>query len=104
MTFGILRLQGDSLSRRLDALVEARAPLGFRRMSAEPVIGARELPGGVEARGIAREVGSPQLRRGPRIAKVRAVRVQRVSLADARNARRRVRRLRRWRRQSRDIE
>src|SRR5262249_52021858 len=48
MPLGTIGLDRDRLARRLDAPLEDRALLVFRRVAPEPVVGARQLPCGVE--------------------------------------------------------
>src|SRR2546422_7518653 len=47
----------DRLATGVDAVFEERPPLRLRRMAAEPVVGATELPGRFERRSEERRVG-----------------------------------------------
>jgi hypothetical protein len=69
-------LQPGCLPSGLDAVLEKPAAFGLRRMAAQPVVGAGELPGGVEIARIGREIRRPD-RRGPaRARQVRAIGVK----------------------------
>jgi len=73
-----LRVEGDRGPACRDPLFEKAPALGFRRVSTKPVIGACQLPGGVEAGRRVREDGGPGRRRLPRALEMRTVGVQRI--------------------------
>jgi len=72
MTLGAIGLQGDRLASSPDAFLEQLPALAFRRVAAEPVVGARELPRSLERAGAARgQVRLPDVGRLPRAREVR---------------------------------
>jgi hypothetical protein len=78
VTLGTPRLERDGRFAGLDARLENGPPLVLRGVAADPVVGARELPGGVEVPGIAGEVRGPDVRRAARAGQICTVGVQRV--------------------------
>ena len=100
MAFGTARLNVHGLSPRVDPAFEILAPLGVGSVPAQPVLGARQFPGGVEVARVGRDGGAPDIRRPPRARQVGPIRVQPIGLARTRVARR----VGRLSRQDRDIE
>jgi len=88
MAFGAVRLQCDCLSARVDASLEQLTPFRLRRMTAQPIVGARQLPCSVECLRVVRQFVAPRGGRGTGAGEVRAigieyVRVLRISCAQA---------------------
>ena len=74
MALGAIGLQGDRLASSLDAFFEELPALALRRVAAEPVIGARELPRSLEGAGATpSQVRLPDVGRLPRAREVRTI-------------------------------
>jgi hypothetical protein len=101
MALGPGGLNRGRLSPGVDSVFELLAALDVRSVTAQPVLGPRQLPGGVEIVCVGGDGGAPDIDRTPGAGQVGAIGVETVCLSEARLACRGVRRLGR---KSRDIE
>src|SRR6185503_9380443 len=78
MAFRLAGIDRDRLPSGLHAFFVEATLLGFGRVSAEPVIGARQLPGAGEVAWILGERRAPQIRRAPGAGQILAVCIESV--------------------------
>jgi hypothetical protein len=78
VALGPIWRDSNSGSPRRDPVFVNRPRVGWWHVAADPIIGTRELPRGVESTRIRGEIRLPQLRGLPRAGQVRAIGVERI--------------------------
>lgn len=80
MTLRPVGLDRDGLATRLDPALQILSAFAIGPVSAEPVFGARELPGRVEITRVRRDGSAPEITRPARACLVGAIRVEAIRL------------------------
>ena len=80
VAFGPSGLDCDGLSAGIDPALQILAAFDIGSVSAEPVFGARELPGRLEITRVGGDGGAPEIGRTARARQVGAIRIQTIGL------------------------